>query len=59
MMNVRSLVWQVVAVSAICIFAWMFRYDVHPGSNFDNVVKFDRWTGNVWHCIRSQCVRYR
>ena len=34
-----------VAVAAICIFSWMFRYDVQ--TSILGPVRLDRWTGEV------------
>jgi len=35
----------VVAVLAICVFAWMFRYDVQ--TSILGPVRLDRWTGQL------------
>lgn len=34
-----------VAIVAICVFAWMFRYDVQ--ASIFGPVRLDRWTGEV------------
>ncbi len=44
--------WLILAIVALLLFAWMFRYDVHttaPGDGYQRLtLKYDRWTGEVY-----------
>lgn len=54
----RRLVGWLLVGSALVLFAaaWMFRYDITM-TNGAGFLKLDRWTGQVYVCSPSRCVK--
>jgi hypothetical protein len=52
-MRFLNIVWLGLAVIALFLAAYLFRYQIVETQNF--VVILDRWTGTVSHCAAAYC----
>lgn len=44
----------ILAILALLVFAWMFRYEVIVGGSTQLIVRLDRWTGSLYELNHEQ-----